>query len=122
MSEKYSVYSEFDIEKHKETFVNYLEVLIQKDGHVMYAVPSHQELAIRLACENKGWTRDELNKACPKEFYFDFLPWVLSLTKSISVWDGFYVGEANDVQIAKLEELKNAGLYKGMLMQEKKYG
>lgn len=115
MSKKYSVYSEFDIEKHKETFVNYLEVLIQEDGHVMYAVPSHQELAIRLACEAKGWTRDELNKACPKEFYFDFLPWLLSLTKSISVWDGFYVGDANDVQMSKLVELRNAGLYKGTL-------
>ena len=115
MNAKYDVYSEFDIEKHKETFVNYLEVLIQEDGHVMYAVPSHQELAIMLACDARGWTRDELNSACPKEFYLDLLPWVLSLTKSISVWDRFYVGEANDAQIARLVELRNAGLYKGMI-------
>ena len=122
MSEKYSVYSEFDIEKHKETFVNYLEVLIQEDGHVMYAVPSHQELAIRLACEAKGWTREELNKACPQEYYFDFLPWLLSLTNCISVWNDFYVGKANNAQISKLTEMKRAGIYKGSILQEGKNG
>ena len=122
MSEKYSVYSEFDIEKHKETFVNYLEVLIQEDGHVMYAVPSHQELAIQLACKAKGWTREELNKACPQEYYFDFLPWLLSLTNCISVWNNFYVGKANNAQISKLTEMKRAGIYKGSILQEGKNG
>ena len=37
--EEYSVYSPFDIKKHQETFINYLEVLILEDGTVDYAVP-----------------------------------------------------------------------------------
>ena len=109
----YDLHSEFDIQKHKETFFNYLEVLIEPDGHVLYAVPSHQELAIKLACKVKGWTREELNKACPPEYYFDFLTWLLSHTGCISVWDRFYVGTANEAQHDKLKEMKCAGIYKG---------
>ena len=109
----YDLHSEFDIQKHKETFVNYLEVLIEPNGHVLYAVPSHQELAIKLACKAKGWTRKELNDACPPEMYFDFLKWVLSLTKCVSVWNDFYMGELNDAQRETLSEMKREGIYRG---------
>ena len=110
---KYDLYSEFDIESHKNTFVNYLEVLIEPNGHVLYAVPSHQELAIKLACKAKGWTREQLNDACPPEYYFDFLVWVLSLTGCISVWNDFYMGKANEAQLNTLKKMKEAGIYKG---------
>lgn len=43
MQEKYSVYSSFDLQKHKQTYTNYLEVIITPDGTVEYAVPSHSE-------------------------------------------------------------------------------
>ena len=43
MSEEYTLYCPFDIEKHKKTFINYLEVVILEDGTIEYAVPSHQE-------------------------------------------------------------------------------
>ena len=112
---KYGLDSEFDIQKHKETFINYLEVLIEPNGHVLYAVPSHQELAIKLACKAKGWTRSHLNNACPKEFYFDFLPWILSLTGCVSVWNDFIVGNPNKDQVHKLIEMKKAGIYKGVI-------
>ena len=112
---KYGLDSEFDIQKHKETFVNYLEVLIEPDGHVLYAIPSHQELAIKLACKAKGWTREELNQACPQEFYFDFLVWVLSLTNCVSVWNEFYMGTPNEKQKQKLQEMKDEGIYRGKI-------
>lgn len=38
----YDVYSKFDIDKHAENFINYLEVVIDPLGVVNYAVPSHQ--------------------------------------------------------------------------------
>lgn len=34
MEQSYSVYSEFDLQKHKRTYINYLEVLILEDGTV----------------------------------------------------------------------------------------
>ena len=112
----YDLHSEFDIDQHKATSVNYLEVLIEPNGHVLYAVPSHQEVAIRLACKAKGWTRQELNKACPEEYYFDFLTWLLSLTNCISVWNDFYVGKPNEAQIDMLKQMKKKGIYKGDIL------
>ena len=38
----YNVHSEFDLKKHKEKFINYLEVVIEPNGKIHYAVPSHQ--------------------------------------------------------------------------------
>lgn len=45
---KYGVHSDFDIQKHKETFIDYLEVIIDVNGRIMYAVPSHQEKLIAM--------------------------------------------------------------------------
>ena len=56
----YDVYSDFDIHKHKQTFRDYLEVIIDADGHIMYAVPSHQEKLIAMVMEHQGWTRQQL--------------------------------------------------------------
>lgn len=52
MEEEYNLYSKFDIQKHKENYINYLEVLILENGEVEYAVPSHQDKAVALACKN----------------------------------------------------------------------
>ena len=75
----YDVYSEFDLQQHKEHFVNDLEVMIDSDGAVHYAVPSHQEYAIAEACRKLGVTRQELSDMTPKEYYFDWLTWLLLL-------------------------------------------
>lgn len=58
--EEYNVYSKFDIQSHKKTYINYLEVLILEDGAVEYAVPSHQEKVLEIACKklNKTKTRN----------------------------------------------------------------
>lgn len=55
---EYSIYSDFDMECHKNTFTNYLEVVIGENGKIMYAVPSHQEKLIKLACEKLNVTRE----------------------------------------------------------------
>ena len=112
----YGLHSEFDIEKHKATFVDYLEVVIDADGKVMYAVPSHQEKLIALACQKLGITRDELNAKCPREYYFDFLKWLCFTTGAMSVWNDFCeYGNPSVKQIGILRKLKMAGLYKGVI-------
>lgn len=57
---KYDVYSKFDLEKHKKTFINYFETIINPDGTIEYAVPSHSEIVIRKYLEKKRITREEL--------------------------------------------------------------
>lgn len=111
----YDLYSEFDMAKHKLHYVNYLEIVIESDGHIMYAVPSHQELMIRLACKAKNMTRNQLDKACPPEYYGDFIKWLSMQSGAIAVWDAWYEGDANEAQKQKLHELKKCGLYRGTI-------
>ena len=120
---KYDVYCDFDLEKHKETYINYLEVMIDKDGKIMYAVPSHQEKAIEMACESKGVDRAELSKMCPKEYYFDFLTWLLMQSGAMAVWNEYYQSyNVTRAQYASLRRLKLAGVYKGALPAHMKVG
>ena len=116
--EEYSVYSPFDIKKHKETYINYLEVLILEDGTIEYAVPSHQEKALEIACKKLNKTKQEIEDMCPREYYCDYLTWLLGITGSISVWgtsDEYFIvyKTINKKQIATLKKLKKHGLYKG---------
>ena len=84
----YSIYSEFDLEQHKKTFRNYLEVIIHPDGTVHYAIPSHQEYLIKYACREQACSRETLYNSCPKEYYFDVSTWLCKITKCVSVWSG----------------------------------
>ena len=118
LEDKYNLYSKFDIKKHQETFINYLEVLILENGTVEYAVPSHQGKALDLACKKLNKTKQEIEDMCPREYYCDYLNWLLGLTKSVSVWgncaEHFIVYKnINKKQIATLKKLKKHGLYNG---------
>ena len=116
MDEGYSIYSEFDAEKHKKKYVNYLEVLILEDGKVVYAVPSHQEKAIAIACERHGISREKLIASCPAELYFDYMTWLLEMANAVAVWNfGVEAPRVNRMQVGTLRRLKMAGLYKGQI-------
>ena len=115
-SEKYGVNSEFDLEKHKAHFTHYLEVMIDEDGVVHYAVPSHQEWAIARSCERLGVDRYELSAMTPPEYYFDWLNWLLMQCKAVAVWEDFYMApEVNKKQYEALRRLKMGGVYRGRL-------
>lgn len=109
----YDVYSKFDIEKHKSTFTNYLEVIILENGNIEYAVPSHQEYLIQLGCTQTNLTRVEFCDRCPPEYYFDFISWLCKETQCVSVWNDFIIGCPNDLQMNSLVKLRNENLYKG---------
>ena len=116
MQMNYDLNSKFDIEKHKERFVNYFEVIIFEDGHIEYAVPSHQEKMILIAQAKLHVSREELFKMCPRDMYSDVIIWLSEITGAISVWDNyiqFYY--MNEKQLESLRKLKREGLYRGML-------
>lgn len=122
MSDKYNIYSPFDLEKHKQTYVNYLEVLIDEDGTIMYAVPSHQLKAVNLACARLHVTRETLDKMCPRKYYGDYMTWLCMVAKVVFVWDGHCVAVNPTVkQIGALRRLKMAGVYHGRIPGEEKY-
>lgn len=115
----YNLYSEFDIEQHKKTFIHYLEVVIDENGKIMYAVPSHQEKLIAISCEKLNVTREELNAMCPQEYYFGFMPWLCKMSGACAVWDNFIKRDKlTKQQIRALQMLKDNGLYLGQIPKE----
>ena len=115
----YDLNSKFDIEQHKKHYVNYLEVVIFPDGHIEYAVPSHQEKLIAICKEKLKVTRDELNDMCPEEYYCDFMTWLCTMSECVSVWNDFIV-KSDSIsmttnQVKTLQQLKNSQLYFGNL-------
>lgn len=113
---EYGIHSKFDIQKHKDTFTGYLEVIIDEDGTVMYAVPSHQEKATALAEAKLRKTRKEIYDMCPREHYCDYLNWLLSLTGAVALWNKcISAPTVTKKQWAALRELKLHGLYRGTL-------
>ena len=110
-----TLHEPFDIETHKKVFVYYLEVIIDADGIVHYAVPSHSEWLIAKVMETHNKSRDEIIDMCPPEYAFNPIDWLTSITGCISVWDNGYVGDANDAQLKTLTELRDAGLYRGKI-------
>ena len=107
----YDLYSKFDIELHKANYVHYLEVIIDRDGVVHYAVPSHQEYLINECIRKYTCTREELFNLCPPEYYFDCITWLCQMSGCVSVWESsiqFY--DINNAQIATLQELQKNGL------------
>ena len=103
----------FNLETHKEAFVNYLEVVILEDGTVEYAVPSHQEKLVKIATKKLGVTKQKLYDMCPPEHYFDVCRWLCEITSCVSVWNEYHIGTPNEVQQWVLQNLKYHGLYRG---------
>ena len=107
------LHSPFDINVHKATFINYLEVVIDTEGVVHYAVPSHQEFIINYLVQTKYGTREALNDAVPREYWFDMMTWLTDQSGIVAVWNDRYLGILNERQRETLEKLQRVGLYKG---------
>jgi hypothetical protein len=109
----YDLHSKFDIQQHKAHYVNYLEVIVRPDGTVEYAVPSHQEKLIAVACETLNKTRKQIGDECPPEFYFDFCKYLCNITGCISLWMRNMIAPESITQFQynKLEELKREKLF-----------
>ena len=111
---EYNVYSKFDLEKHKATYIDYLEVVVYPDGTVEYAVPSHQEKMIEAACQKLMVSRDELKDMCPIEYYFDYLKWLSMVSGCMIVWTTqCFCAEPTKAQIAAIRRMRMAGVYRG---------
>lgn len=116
----YSVYSKFDIDKHAEHFINYLEIVIDEQGEIHYAVPSHQMFMENILKRRMGEDKFKNMIMEDKEAWYDYLPWLCKKTNCVPVWNEFYYGKPNDKQLQKLQQLKekkykqiNLSLYQG---------
>ena len=110
----------FDLETHKKTFTNYLEIVIDSNGVCHYAVPSHNGILEQFVCKKHNlkynlWDFSEkAGELCPKEKYCDYCEWLCEETGCIMVWGIPYshiVGNPNEKQKEMLEKLKKEGLF-----------
>ncbi len=83
--EKYGLHSAFDLELHKENFIDYLEVIILVDGTVVYAVPCH----IEKLCEIYGKSKEEIQNEM--SIYDSPINYMLDRTKCVAVWSVGYM-------------------------------
>lgn len=108
----------FSIERHKAAPYHItLEVMIAPDGTIEYAMPSHQEYLIKKAMELHQWSRQELMDACPPEYYFNFMEWLVQESGGyIPVWEQYTMNwTITGKQAAALRQLKMAGLFRGAI-------
>jgi len=111
----YSVYSDFDIQKHMSTFINYLEVIVHPSGKVEYAVPSHQEKLVNIMMQKHKCSHDDVfYKLCPKEKWVDFGDWLMEETGCLMVWSQGYMGKPNHIQRKVLDNF----IYNGIMNSE----
>lgn len=115
MTQQEVLHGPFDIELHKRTFIDYFEVMLDVEGVVHYAVPSHQEFLIQKAMERNHWTREQLIAACPPEMQGWFLEWLIHESGGyIPVWQNFVLDyPLNAAQALSLSRLKAEGLFRG---------
>lgn len=107
--EKYDLHCDFDIQQHKKNYINYLEVVIDSTGCIMYAVPSHQQKLIALI----NISTEELWKLIPVTA--NVMDCLCEMANCIAVWNDFYIGKPNEAQKKKLFLLKTENLYKGKI-------
>lgn len=119
MTNEYRVQQEtlhgpFEIEKHKQVFIDHLNVIIDKEGVVHYAVPSHQEWLINKAIDILGLSsREELYDECPDEYTMSPMKWLTEVTGCVSIWDDRFMGSPTTKQVKTMRELKDASIYRG---------
>lgn len=98
--------SEFDIELHSLKYYYYCEVVIDENGKIHYAKPSHQAFLIKMACDKLNIKREELDEIYMKDNEADILKWLMKITNCICVWYHFFLGEPNDKQKESLRKLQ----------------
>lgn len=124
LEREYSVYSEFDINKHAEIFIDYLEIAIDSKGKAHYAVPSHQMFLENIIKQKLG-IKKFLEVANDLDWSNDYLVWLCDQTNYCLVWNNFYVCGSNGLtkeqkdMLVKLSQTKykqiNLNLYQGKL-------
>lgn len=103
------LHNPFNVKTHKETFIDYLEVIINPNGIIEYAVPSHAEKVYEKYMEKYKCTREEVYEK------FVFPIDVATEMKIMLVWNDRIVCDFNPTQeqLASLLMLKKEGLYYG---------
>lgn len=115
MTQQEILHRPFDIETHKKTFIDYLEVIIRADGTIEYAVPSHMYKLMSV------FAGDDYDVSKISDLFLNDasgltpIEWLCKKTGCISVWTNSFEGIANEKQIEVLKLLAAENLYDGTI-------
>lgn len=118
----------FSIDRHKKTFVNYMEAIIDSDGVVEYAVPSHERKLISIILkQNPDMCMKDVEDEAVKQIAVEgWCEWLMRKSKCICVYTRGYMTPKNfkmtELQYNKLKELIDAGLTVDMNFQNNMIG
>lgn len=114
------LHSAFDIETHKATFIDYLEVVIDEHGTIHYAVPSHQMKVTEIGMKKYNISRNDLREMivgkCGGSIFYVDLEAMCNVCGCVAVWNDYHIGRSNKDQRQALIHLRKAGLYRGAIM------
>lgn len=104
----------FSIERHKKTFVNYTELVINRDGEIMYATPSHEQKLIKIILENNPdmTYNDLMDEAYKTASVFNWMNWLMNKSGCMVVYTNgiAYYKSMTKAQIEAVRELYHNGL------------
>ena len=101
--------SDFSIKIHKETFIDYLEVMVDESGKIFYAIPSHQEWLIKKLMESKHMTREQVYASVTAQ---NALQEMCEMSHCIALWNDLCIGKPNAAQKKSIDSLRDACLFK----------
>lgn len=86
-------------------------LIITSKGKKIEAKPCHQRVLENLYMEQKGIsTQRELREHLKKCEYTDLFDYLLTETKSVATWEGFYKGTPNKTQQNAINSFINEGI------------
>ena len=97
----YTLHSRFGINKHKETFINYCEVIIEPSGDICYAIPSHVMYLEKYGSRIYSETVEEFANRCPDNMYYNYIQWLVDATRCICCWPRGYMSCKNTTEEQK---------------------
>ena len=115
MTQQEILHRPFDIETHKKTFIDYLEVIIRADGTIEYAVPSHVYKLMSIFAGDDYDVSTISNMFLNDASGLTPIEWLCKKTGCISVWTNGFEGTANEKQIEVLKQLAAENLYIGII-------
>ena len=111
MTDQDVLHAPFNIETHKKTFIDYLEIIIREDGTVEYAVPSHVYKLMSIFAGDDYDVSTISNQFLNDASGLTPIEWLCKKTGCISVWTNGFEGTATEKQIEVLKQLASEKLY-----------
>ena len=110
----------FSIDRHKKTFVDYLEAVIDVNGIVHYAIPSHEKILCKIICTKKGLTEKQLNELAEASGgLYDWINWLMNEAECICVYTQGYAYPRHAIPSPEQKRMLNRLIRAGLVRNKR---